>query len=467
MQGRAYQEAHFKLCALRDTARALWPRAAKLPSVRLLWQIVATTTDEMLLQLETRDKTPEAEALATAYADHADFFHLVLRFVEASEATRVPQALVGPLERLVQVRKPGARLVVWYDWKPSNYSFHTGVAANLSVAVEYVFGDVPGTKGPDVPPLLGVLSFPAAERDNVLMHAALAHEVGHALMEAEREANRPVPHIAVDESRCRELAPMTFAPRALPADLSQAIADALKRRATEVLKYWQEELLADAWAVHLLGPAALLALQALGAQRPSEDHPPTVLRADLMRGCLRRGGFEQAASECAWLGNAFAAAGLEAAGTKVGPADQAEFQLAWEALRVGLNQIEEFVFPRDGQANWYTAEQWGLRCGPSRLGRLITRLVHYVPPDRVGDQPGDYADLATILNAGWAVYLDDHHWGEFCAGLGDDALAAQHQARRKLHRLVLKAIESFYVASMWAEVHIGTGQLAGPSAHGR
>lgn len=140
------------------------------------------------------------------------------------------------------------------------------------------------------------LAFPLAEKDNVLLHANLCHEIGHQLGRSYRWADPLLAVLPGDEAveaLGAEVQPATRY-RVLSATEQRTVLDGLVARTgrnywdSGVLANWIGELVADAVALALLGPAAALAIAdlltlALGQERDAftPTHPRWALRIRL------------------------------------------------------------------------------------------------------------------------------------------------------------------------------------------
>ena len=227
-----FTQTRLRLRALRDTARRLGPGSRHSASARFLLNLCneALSGLSQRLQTEPGDDPEDVQRKVKGVKQCADLIHLLLAFATEPAAGRVPQAMAAPLEDLVnRLASPlvqRTRVLIYYDWRPSNYSFRRDFPKRLrEVLLQALCEDVriPPAKWPDavqaVPDVFAVLSLPAAEERHALLHSALGHEVGHAL--AERQSLEP--------------------PALEPYELQRIAGN------------WQQELLADAWGVFLLG----------------------------------------------------------------------------------------------------------------------------------------------------------------------------------------------------------------------
>ena len=254
----------------------------------------------------------------------------------------------------------------------------------------------------------------------------MGHEVGHALAEQ-----------------------VPFPAPALPAHLEAYPARGITAK-------WQQELLSDAWAVFLLGPAPLLSLIEISAHQhlASETHPCNHLRFALMANCLRNSGFlaaEDAQVCLGWLqehvDNAIGEA-EEFQPTIVPDAAFPAFASVHEYLSAKLAAIGDFVLNRPGK---YDRTVWasGMPQGDDRHS-LVTRILHCTPPDSVQGS-AELPHLGSILNAGWAVHRDPDTWQEFSSQFDCTEADREYEALKRLNQLLLKAIESTSLKREWSQ----------------
>lgn len=441
-------EAFSRLQGLRTAVAELGPRVRHAHSARFLWNLILSGTKGLIAQLRVAPTGAVAlPDLIRGIEGPADALHILLSLVEAGAAERVHQAIVPSLHHLVSDLVPDAKVLVCSDWLPSNYSFQQRFPRKLEAAVQQ---SVTGDGVPDdvqraahvVPKVFAVLSFPVSERDNALLHAALGHEVGHGLVEL-----HSVPRLD------------------MPPDLATSASPSLRgvslRELYQLVRTWLRELVADAWAIALMGPAPLMSIYSLGrADPPDDDHPASHYRFLLMRECLRRTGHLAAGPglpDMQWLPDKVEAA-LEASRAATTSPDLPAAALAHRILEHNTCGIAEFVLGKIKELAphcLYSAERWDRECNVSlqpdaRHHDLVYRILHHCPPDTYEAQLNDgIPSLASILNAGWAVLLSPNLWAEFCDPFGDAGLRGDYTARQKLQGLVLKAVEICGVRREW------------------
>lgn len=333
------------------------------------------------------------------------------------------------------------------------------------------------------------LSFPPGEKDNVLLHANLCHEVGHALIQDAHWLDRFIPELPGDEAIQHLTANIQ------PQDVFAALGDEGKAAAVTnlfartgrlyarngILVNWLEELLSDAVAICVLGPAAAFATvellrRSVGLHSDffGRTHPRSALRIELQR--LHLGDWEAVSGDpsfedllaaypkaYAYLEDTHAAYVGEpgripevqwehASGIDYRIERTLEFYEALEqALRNKLPDILEVV------RTWLLPR--GLLYTPAdfqeEVPHLIAKLEALVPPSTFGsygaERPASYAG---IMNAG--ALLRRQSLDAFTAGIGPyQALEARdpgsgtYKAEELIVALIRKAIADSHVHRRW------------------
>lgn len=426
----------FRLKALADAIEIIRSKREYSPSAYRLWKTIKDSTSEMLDKIsELPIDSVQAERVASRYLECGDYFHWLLGFIAASKAGQVPEAMIIPLEGIIRKYVSKAEIIVAYDWIPSNYSFVRRLPDILRAKLTVIFESQQHHVVESIPTVLAIIAFPAAERENVLLHGALGHEVGHALSETFHSVNTCGEFCKLED----ELQRLT---RGEDIDMFQM--HLLRARTTRILADWLDELISDAWATWLMQLAPLFALHALDPiQKASEDHPPGFLRFRLMIDCLKNMGFMEIAKNNGWLNKAFNEIKLDSNHSEITPEDSLAYQIVFSTLKKTLNKIVNHVTKMAKDANpEYKDTSKFVKNWSDIQKYLIKRILNYIPPDCIGGVLGDElvpADLNYIINAGWAVYFG--YWDKFCKGLSADDLITQYEARKKMNRLLLKGIE--------------------------
>lgn len=458
---------YFKLQSLREIVLGLKSHVAHAASPLLLWDITRQIIDRLIENVDDLSASEAAEQrLIVSYGHIADVIHCnFLRFLEASQASRTPSVIISPLQEMISNQAPHAEVIVWHDWLPSNYSAYPSFAPYLRNMIEEVFDDHTHPIFQQIPSFIAIMSIPAAERDNILLHSALGHEIGHILAVHFKDAQflNTYGSVSLDEAQLRSIATKKAATDNPAAGATPEwnlfednIYNMIKAQSLKVLSSWLAELLADAYAIFLLGPSPLLSLHDLdGMHAASDTHPPSSLRYILMLKCLQLSGFQNSGnSTMGWLDERLSV--IEKS-PPMNPTDPDQIHLVVETcLKSHLDGIAKHVMhPEvrgDTKAVPYSFAEWAKsivtndHC-PKVL--LVERLLNYVIPNSydLPEQGEQVADLASILLAGWAVYYGN--WDAFCAGLGLHSLPEQYVARQKLFNLLIKAVESSYLQFQW------------------
>ncbi len=422
-----------RLRALRDTARTLAPASRQSVPARFLLNLCKAAIVGLGTQLDSVDPADDpgdVQLMLQGVLRCAALIHLLLAFVSEPTLGRVSQAMGPPLERLARSVVKRSRMLIYYDWRPSNYSFRREFPVRLRrVLLQALTEDVevPEEQWPPaakvVPPVFAVLSLPASERENTLLHSTLAHEVGHALAEQRDFDAPPLPtHLEGDEAK-------------------------------RIVWNWQEELLADAWGIFLLGPAPLLSLMELSRHDAASDtHPCNHLRFTLMADCLRKNGFLDAAKppvDLEWLSQHVDKALGRAACSQPSEEENSHFAQAHSHLHAQRGAMVDFVFGHPGA---YRRATWDSEVS-AEDGRhvLVSRILHCAPPDCV-EPDMSQPHLGSILNAGWAVRRHPRTWKSFSSQFPADERHPEYGPLKRLNQLLLKAIEITSMRQAWREV---------------
>lgn len=210
--------------------------------------------------------------------------HQVAEFLESSDVLAIPASISLYLQDVVAGLIPNGRLVLRAD-NDFNYSFEP---------LADVINDALSTSGliARLPKPLALLKFPSAAKEDALLHAILAHEIGHFLDQSNDLSSAVLAEAGADQYQEIEDAIITQ----LKFDQSKTGDRVLLRRAMGVFYSWIAELLSDLVGVHLLGPAfALAMIEFQGFEEdPSEGsltHPPTDIRQYLIQEELRALGW--------------------------------------------------------------------------------------------------------------------------------------------------------------------------------
>ena len=217
-----------------------------------------------------------------------------IRYVESARTDRLPWQVIPAFEKLVDVLRPGAKVMLRPMWQ---YNYATIVSDLREVYLnelqeyEYYTPDT-DVESKIVHPLgsaFHIISFPSLERDNILLHTVIGHELGHliATQLVEQAKNDFLKHVQgqIDAATDAELSSEGITGQNAPLLYQQYRAERITENSTICLKFWEramEEILADVVGAILFGPAALfstfeVALQSgfdLSPSERNEYYPP-------------------------------------------------------------------------------------------------------------------------------------------------------------------------------------------------
>ncbi|HWW61781.1 MAG TPA: dCTP deaminase [Thermoanaerobaculia bacterium] len=192
-----------------------------------------------------------------------------IRYVESARTDRLPWQVIPSFEKLVGVLRPGAKVMLRPMWQ---YNYATIVSdlreVYLNELVEYEYY-IPDTdvESHIVAPLgtaFHIISFPALERDNILLHSVIGHELGHLIASdlVERAKSAFLQHVQgeIEAATDAQLSAERLTEQDAPLWYQQYRTARLTNNSTICLKFWEramEEVLADVVGAVLFGPAAL------------------------------------------------------------------------------------------------------------------------------------------------------------------------------------------------------------------
>lgn len=372
--------------------------------------------------------------------------HQLLEFIWHSDWKYIPYVWAAPLENLVQRAAPTAQPIL-SSWWAYNYFFAT--ISPAVVELEEWLGI-----GPPLCPLLPVLGTPYAEKGNALLHSILAHEVGHLALD-QHPVQLPAPELTSDALGSLSGEPLT-APQAPPGSLFEhTLRESLTGEFSRAFRAWAQEIVADLFALQMLGPAYFFAFSFLGVSadmlsEPDRSQPPLGVRCRALLRAVEAwghlGALPQPLQQVVLQWKTF---GWEA------PQLARVHQLVQDSLEQHLDALIEAV---NG-----AAESLGLAYSSEAYRRdveaLRNRILDGVPPDTIGTVPYHAVSLAAILNAAWEVrlaYLPELQ--RLVAGDKFDPEDANQrsQALGVLNRLTTKAIEYHAIATQWEKARART-----------
>lgn len=404
-----------------------------------------------------------------------------IRYVESALTDRLPWQVIPSFEKLVELLRPGAQVMLRPMW---HYNYATIVSdlrdLYLSELQEFEYYLPEVDVESNIVHTLGspfhIISFPALERDNILLHSVIGHELGHLvaaqLVEQWKAEFLVGAQSDIETATNEEVAKQGVTPEKEPLLYSQYYATRLTENSTLCLKYWEraiEELLSDVVGAILFGPAALfstfdIAIQSGFDLRPSERneyYPPWRTRIREVLGVVtaKTGRLLSVTTD---LFRMAAPLSLSKRAESIGLTREARAKIVNDRLttirEVAADRADEKVINRDPYAKIaYAALRSYIDRGAERitsvLGRrvvndkqlaerlpiLIERLDAGVPPNAENDFPSQRSSkvsLVDVLNSAW------YHKASLAIGAesAEDQNLFEH-VRSQRNRLTLKAIE--------------------------
>src|SRR5436305_7492651 len=400
-----------------------------------------------------------------------------LRYVQAARSDRLPWGIIPYFERLVHQLVPGKQVMLRPKWN-YNYSvtladFRSAYLTALEEFADYV---------PDVDiqkDVLGslrqpfhIVSFPALERENILLHTLLGHELGHLfaqrfLSEERKTQFKESVMAQVEVITGHEMRREGFSEPKTGFLFPEVKRKRIARNASLALEYWVralEELLSDVVGAILFGPAALFSTLEMAMQQgydipPSPEtrfYPPWRMR---LREVLRVVGAE----ECQFFpvsSSLFKSKDAAERGARVnerysyirevcGEKHDSNAISAFPIARLAYDKVDKGI--QEGII--FLLEECKLakrRSMGSSLYRpmpiLINRLDHDIPPNALDRNVNDRKQVTwvEIINAAWL------HRASLASAVLDSAGNLNYDLtnqRRRANRLTLKAIELAGLAS--------------------
>ena len=392
-----------------------------------------------------------------------------LRFVERSRIAHTPWSMIQATEEFL-ARQVGtdSHFILRPQWS-CNYSLSGEFIEYHRTAMGSMPWIPPGAwekgLGGMAKQKIYCIAFPRIERLNALLHANWGHELGHIIAArwiqdrfgqvwADEETQIKARMQKAIEERFRHVPDQALFRRVIVDQYVSDLASTAMRAARQGLT----ELICDAIGVHLFGPAALAASLEFSAGLSLDEspidcgmYPPWRYRLRLMLGTCEDDLAERTVqidgeeitypgptitAFCEWVSGVkhLAAQDSDRAVLDHDMAVREAYNLIgreWERIRA-----EALAMLPDKSQKPYC-----LRERQPTIEDLVDKLEHDIPPSEIGIWPDTMtACFEDIINAAWVFkamkLAQDKKWGctENC---------------ERLYRLVLKAIESSFVQSMF------------------
>jgi hypothetical protein len=298
------------------------------------------------------------------------------------------------------------------------------------------------------PARLLLMGVPSTDARSILQHAIAAHELGHEFRYIHRDR--------IDALLDRAMAPVTYRWRQRVIDEVEVNAAKLSEvgptdaygRAEEELRrqlearhhLWCEEIFSDLLATRLLGPAYVAAIDRLELipTGPSDTHPPTALRCDLINEYLHK-NLAPFAAHGEWK-NVFGSREVD---------DMAGhewyYHLAAEHCRSAALEFADFLQQVKSPLD-VPADELHALCD-----QIDTYLENLAPPSTLLNEAPDWCSpqgFWVLLYAGWRFRCSPDKFERFSANCGRVEGRVDH-AEAVLDRLITQSMQSLFLRAEW------------------
>jgi len=233
-----------------------------------------------------------------------NILHAFLRYIDATRLSRNPTGMIKPWELLIRKYGGELNIIIRPQWK-YNYSYYNMVTI-LKKINDIIRDQETELELQEIGLYFPILSFAGLERDNVLLHIILAHEIGHLIDEIrkisslEKHGDKIIetlntPPVSDKLNRLYDLSVNIM--KTLKTKLQETPGvtyelfiehEAKSEAQTELVNKiitWLEEITADIIAVRIIGPSFIFALYQtqlaqVSKMGPAGDYPPPQIRIE-------------------------------------------------------------------------------------------------------------------------------------------------------------------------------------------
>lgn len=440
------QSAQDRAHAIVEEIRRIENKVYASPGSKQLLKIVEGAAIRLQGLLEDANAVPISDVLSAAELELRldrttkliPYLHMLLGFVDGSDVQRSPGQLIRPLRRYVRSIIPASEIVL-RSKAELNYSIQ-----DIAEPLRRLADQLSLKSSSGLPDRLFVVNIPAVESGQILIHGILAHELGHALYKKNDLAGKLLPDIRVNEALVKA---MSEAPQPQGPPPGLRLREWITEQVTSRITGWVRELSSDAIGIRLFGPALFFAEVHLMTgfkhiDQGSVSHPPNRLRVKLMMRMLKQlyavDKLHQNLQVFLRSWDEVSVAPIMARSTF----DKLALESVSEKAIELIIQASATAVP---EPQSYTATQFD-----KDVAELSPLFMNYIPPGETGPcGRGAPVELASIINAGWYVYLCDFETFRIKLHAGDSG--TRFAAATKLHELVLKALEISEMKTAWEE----------------
>lgn len=387
-----------------------------------------------------------------------------VRYIDSPQTHKLPWSLINPMKGLVKQFLPNIEILLQPQWE-YNYSIDTASLYQYYYSVLSAYENMfPETKVAEVLSKLDeffyVVSFPSIERNNVLLHSLLGHEIGHLFAkeylnkEREKEFLKSVGGKVTKIVSERVKSDYENKLPLLVPDLTQKMIQQEIERTTLIWQRGVEELLSDIIGAFLFGPAILFSqfefslsdLTGLDCL-PNEGnnyYPPWRMRLRYILETVKElGFFPIAKGKFNDETGAFAKASerievIQKISADISDRKKIEsidiLKIAYEEIEKDVNNAKQFYAGKLGELIISVKEYY------KRLPHLVERLSYKIPPNALEKSVDDRepATIVEIINAAWFHKLS---WATSIFDKDNNFNEEVIDQRDRMNRLTLKALE--------------------------
>jgi len=381
-------------------------------------------------------------------------FHAIFQILETGSREYIPQGCVV-LIRDVAINFPKSKFILLPLYR-YNYSYQE-LMKPLKEALKDVLPDVE-KKLDKFAENFAIIGFPLMQKENVILNALLAHELGHFIDSQEEISQKLLNRISIDpkaiEKIAKSLASHKLKPKKGLATLDlffsyEMIKASIVDLTSKTIEKWLGELVADLIAFRMVGPVFLFALKNLlltmkGIDDLSKEYPSPRMRITLLMEEFQKMKYKPQLRKHD-TGKKFIAAidrlKQQLQDMEESKKDEVE-NLVFKSISKVIPNLRKDVRKATKQVDFVPKEF----C--SEVFRLVEILDSFVAPVEVA--PGTPASPASILNSG--LLYDLLFRNKLYKTLNARSPRDKIDAIQKLHQLLLKALELCEIQSSWKEV---------------
>ena len=423
-----------------------------LNKIDTLEQNIFTTEEEF------EDQIIEVQRFGQIFSE----LHSLLEILEMGSRQYIPEFIARLIGNLLSMLNPKAKFIFLPDYE---YNFaYLELIAPLRTALQDAVSDI--DKSLKFAEKLAILWFPLAHRDNMLLASLLGHELGHFVNEESEIVNKLITKIVIPPTKIQGIANEWLRTKVIAEKKTIKINDyfglettkaQVKKSVVKKVSQQIKELVSDAVAFYIFGPAFLIAqycylVSLSNLEHKPEGYPSAKMRIEFLADLFENMGY---------------ASMLEKIKKSRNPTHQEiskQFKEIIEAIKsivkkptiVIADKEEKLVYDsiyglkKDLWSEVHTAvknQKYSPQVFADEVFKLTDIIDSFVPPTEIElERP---ANPISILNAGILYQLTSME--KIHKEIKDKTMEERLSTRHKLHKLVMKAGELSQIQKMLQE----------------